>query len=464
MVVPLDSSVNIAFPYMTDHFAIGVSDTKLIVISFILTSISLLLIAGRAGDVWGHRLVFQAGLVISAVGLALVALAPTFPVLLAARVLQGTGGALLIGSSPALAIGLFPENRRGLVIGAYAMMFAVGTAGGPIIGGFLIDAWDWQAVYWYRVPIALAALILSPLLTVPASGPEKPPAFDFGGAIMLGVAIAALFIALNLAWDGGLSWAVFAVIAAIAFALFVRRQIHFTEPIIDLALFHRPWFSGFAVASLLINLAAFSIMLLTPFYLRRISGLGAAEAGLILASFPAGLAVAALATGRLLGRLDLAPANGKIGGGARPPARAQAARLLLFAPLVTGSGLWLIGGWSSATGTAAMLAAMVLTGVGLGIFQAAYFYIVTDDIPPANRGVAGSLAELTRSAGNLAAATLFFEIFRILSASSSSGDGDFLAGYQATLHWAAAISILVFVLVFIAGWGQRVGAKSGPPG
>jgi MFS family permease len=91
VVVPLDSSVNIAFPYMTDHFAIGVSDTKLIVISFILTSISLLLIAGRAGDVWGHRLVFQAGLVISAVGLALVALAPTFPVLLAARVLQGTG-------------------------------------------------------------------------------------------------------------------------------------------------------------------------------------------------------------------------------------------------------------------------------------------------------------------------------------------------------------------------------------
>ena len=112
LVAPLDSSVNVAFPYITDHYSVAASDMRLIVVSFILTTISLLLIAGRAGDVWGYRRVFQSGLLISAAALALDAAAPPFPVLLAARVIQGIGAALIVGSGPALAIGLFAENRR----------------------------------------------------------------------------------------------------------------------------------------------------------------------------------------------------------------------------------------------------------------------------------------------------------------------------------------------------------------
>ncbi len=142
VVMPLDSSVNVAFPYITDHFSLPVSDTKLIVVSFIVTSISLLLIAGRGGDVWGHRRVFQCGLLISAVALALVAWAPDFTTLLAARVLQGLGGAFLVGSGPALAIGLYFERWRGVVIGFYALMFVVGIAVGLIIGGVLTGAFD----------------------------------------------------------------------------------------------------------------------------------------------------------------------------------------------------------------------------------------------------------------------------------------------------------------------------------
>ena len=458
VAVPLDSSVNVAFPYITGHFSIPVSDTRLIVVSFILTTISLLLIAGRGGDGWGHRRVFQTGLMVSAGALALVAWAPTFTTLLAARVLQGLGGALLIGSGPALAIGLFPENRRGAVIGAYAMMFAFGTAVGPLIGGFLTNAWDWPAVFWYRVPIGLAALVLSPLLppSNTATGPrsEKPANFDFAGAVLLGAAVAALFIALNLIWAGGLSWAGFAVLAALGFGLFVRRQRRVPEPIIDLAYFRQPWFSGFAAASVAVNMASFTVMLLTPFYLARIGGLGPGAAGLILASYAAGLALAALATGRLLARMDR---------GASGAARAQAARLLVFAPLVNGAGLWLIGGWTSATGTGFMLGAMVLTGLGIGMFQASYFYLVTGAMPRANRGVAASLAEMTRSSGSLAAASLLFELFRIRAAAASGGAG-FLAGFGSTLHWAAAISLAGFLLSFIASLGRGGGAKTKPSG
>lgn len=461
LVAPLDSSVNVAFPYMTDHFSVPISDTKLIVVSFILTSISLLLISGRAGDVWGHRRVFQTGLAISAAALALDAAAPSFSILLAARVAQGVGAALIFGSGLALAIGLYPENRRGLVIGAYGMMFAAGMAGGPYIGGLLIDAWDWPAVFWFRVPIALAALAMSPLLPPPRRAapdrPETPARFDFTGAALLGAGIAALFIAINMIWAGGLTWLGFAAISVLAFAFFIRRQAYHPQPIIDLKYFRAPWFSGLAAASVLINLASFVIMLLTPFYLRRISGLGAGDAGLVLASYPAGLAVAALATGRILGAIDLRVRATHLS------ARTLAARFLVLAALVGAAGLWLVGGWNTATGLGAMLAGMVLTGLGLGIFQASYFYTVTGEIPRANRGVAGSLAEMTRATGYLAAASLLFELFRIVSddaaAAGAGADAAFLAGFQATLNWAAALSAAVFVLALVAARGQ-IGIKA----
>ena len=98
-------------------------------------------------------------------------------------------------------------------------------------------------------------------------------------------------------------------------------------------------------------------------------------------------------------------------------------------------------------------------GLGLGLFQASYFYIVTDVIAHANRGVAASLAEMTRSTGYLAAASLLFELFRLLAS-----DGGFLAGFGSTLHWAAAISLAVFLLSFIAGLWQGDGAKINPSG
>ena len=454
LVAPLDSSVNVAFPYITDHYSVAASDMRLIVVSFILTTISLLLIAGRAGDVWGYRRVFQSGLLISAAALALDAAAPPFPVLLAARVIQGIGAALIVGSGPALAIGLFAENRRGQVIGVYGMMFAAGLVAGPYLGGLLIDGFGWEAVFWYRVPVALAALALSPLLPAPGAR-EETVQFDFTGAGMLGAGIAGLFIAVNMIWTGGGVWLVFAAISVLGFAFFIRRQSHHPQPIIDLSYFRRPWFSSLAAASVLVNLASFVIMLLTPFYLRRISGLGAGDAGLILASYPLGIAVAFLATGKILGAGQLS-------------ARALAARLLILAPLVQGAGLWLIGGWGAVASLGAMLAAMGLTGLTLGMFQAAYFYTVTDEFPRSDRGVAGSLVEMTRSMGFVTAASLLFELFRIISKTAAAGgaapDAAFQAGYQTTFHLAAAISVVVFALVLLASKAQGTGANTKPTG
>ena len=115
-----------------------------------------------------------------------------------------------------------------------------------------------------------------------------------------------------------------------------------------------------------------------------------------------------------------------------------------------------------------MLAAMGLTGLTLGMFQAAYFYTVTDEFPRSDRGVAGSLVEMTRSMGFVTAASLLFELFRIISKTAAAGgaapDAAFQAGYQTTFHLAAAISVVVFALVLLASKAQGTGANTKPTG
>ncbi|NQV55303.1 MAG: MFS transporter [Rhodospirillales bacterium] len=443
LILPLDSSVNVAFPDLTHDFGVPVSQARLVVVGFILTAASLMLISGRAGDVWGHRRLFQVGLALSALALSADALAPNFAYLVAARVGQGAAGALIFGCAPALTLGLFPESRRGAAIGIYGLILALGIAIGPLIGGVLTGQWGWQAVFWYRVPIALVALALSVFIpdTKHSVAGTK---FDLSGAVVLSLALAALFAALNIAWSGHISWAPLSVAAVLGLVLFVRLQSTSPAPIIDLSYFRRPRFCLLTTTSVLINLASFVVMLLTPFYLRRVTGLDAAASGLVLAAYPIGVAAGAIIAGRVLNRLragQLASRN-----------------LLMLTPLLCAGGLGMAAQYGPATPIAVLIVTLSATGLALGLFYAAYFYFVTGAMPPENRGVSGALVELTRSAGYLFAASLLFEVFGIIAAAAGKNgaaeEAAFLEGYRWTFMVAAAISFAAFLLSLAA-------AKSG---
>src|SRR5580693_5040054 len=173
-VVPLDSAVNIAFPAITRGFDLATADIQWVVICYVLTYTALTLALGRIGDIYGHARVFRAGLAWSTVALSLCALAPTFATLLVCRFLQGIGAALILSCGAALAIGAYGEARRSRALGLYTMMFATGLTLGPWIGGALVQAWDWPAVFAFRVPIAAAALLLSRGLPAPQPAVREP--------------------------------------------------------------------------------------------------------------------------------------------------------------------------------------------------------------------------------------------------------------------------------------------------
>ncbi|MBB3897554.1 MFS transporter [Roseococcus suduntuyensis] len=421
LVVPLDSALNIAFPAITAHFGLALPGIQWIVISYVLTYGSLMLGIGRLGDILGHARVFRAGLVVSAVACLLCALAPSYPVLLACRVLQGVGAALVISCGPALVTAQVPEALRPRALGLYGLMFAAGSVLGPLLGGVLVAAFGWPGVFWFRTPLSLLALLLAWRLPG-APLPARREPFDALGAVLLAAAIGGLLLAVNQArhLEQGLAPALL-LLAALAGWGFLARSRRVAHPVLDLSVFRLPGFAALNTAVVLAHMAGFAVLLFVPYHLVGVAGLPTGWGGLVLAVSATGSMAASLAAGWGTGRVP-------------------AALLVRLGVGCTGLGLAAIAFWSAATPLPWMLAALLLHGAGLGLLTVAHAEIVTGSLPRAQRGVAGSLAMMTRTLGVVMAASLLTLVFEQVP-------GGFQAGFAASLGVAAALCALALVLL-----------------
>jgi EmrB/QacA subfamily drug resistance transporter len=439
LVVPFDSSVNFAFPFITRAFGLPIPAIQWVVIAYTLTYAALMLVFGRVGDMLGYRRIFLAGSLWSAIAFALCAMAPSYSALLAARVLQGVGAALVLSCGPALATSLHPETARTRVLGIYTMVIGLGGALGPLVAGLLVPLIDWPAVFWFRVPLALSAFLLAWLLPADTL-PAHRERFDAAGGFLLVLAISAMLLALNQLQHTGAGFAVAALVCVLAVAGFIMRESRTERPIIDLRFFRDFDFSLLNAGHAALNLAGFSVLLLVPFYLSRFGGLTAFATGLLLACSPTGTVVAAPLAARLAARV--------------------APRLLAL----LGAGGMAVGQVLIATAGATpdipvLAAAMALQGFGVGLFQVAYFDIVTASIPRSDRGVAGSLVMMTRTLGTVTGATVLMLLFQTWrDAALADGAGEvpaFLAGFGSTFRLAAALPAAVVLLAVLRGWGRR---------
>ena len=417
----LDTSVNIAFPAITRGFALSISDIQWVVICYVLTYASLLLAMGRISDTVGHALVFRIGLAWSAVALLLVGWSPGFGAMLLFRCLQGIGAALVLSCGVALVTALYGEEKRSHALGIYTMLLSIAWMLGPLLGGFLTSAWDWPAVFWFRVPIAIAPLLL--LRGMPASPPRATADhFDIIGAAALVAGLVTMLLALNRLRE--LSAIAFALLSALAFAAFIFRERRAARPIIAFDILRQPDFALLNLASVFVNLAAFSIWLLVPYFLARMPLYSLTVSGAILATAAAGAALAAPIGGRLVGR------------------RISSHQLALAGALASAGGLSLLGGWTEQTPTLLRIAELFVQGIGLGLFQLAYSDIVTAALPLRDRGVAGSLVLLTRTFGTVTAASVIFLVFDVLNTRYG-----FLPGFQKTFQFAAVLAFAAAALI-----------------
>jgi MFS family permease len=434
LVVPFDSAVNVAFPSIIHAFDLPIPAIQWVVISYTLTYAALMLVFGRVGDMLGHRRVFLCGGALGTIAFALCATAPSLAWLLCARVLQGVAAALALSCGPAIATSLYPEAARTRILGIYTMVFGLGSAGGSLIAGLLVQRYGWQAVFWFRLPLSFAAFALG--WGLPAGAPSSVrERFDLAGAALLVLAISAMLLGLNHLQPGGgaAPWLIMFFAAAGGFIWRERRAEH---PIIDLRFFHDVDFSLLNLGNVAISLVAFSIPLLMPFYFDRTAHLSAPEVGVMLATATLGTAVTALVAGRLAGRIS--PHWLAVSG-----AGATAIGEVLICRIGAGFGLL------------PLAAVMFVQGCGVGFFQVAYFDIATATIPRAQRGVAGSLVMMTRTVGVVTGATVLMLVFRTVRAGAVAAGVDdaaaFLAGFQDAFWLAAGLAGIVLVTLLLRG-------------
>jgi MFS family permease len=430
-VVPLDSAVNIAFPSITGSFGLPIEMIQWVVICYVLTHASLMLAFGRLGDVFGYGRVFRAGLLWNGVAFLLCAAAPSFGWLLFFRVLQGIGAALILSCAPALVTGFFPEDRRSRALAIFTMMHALGSAGGPLLGGLLVDFWGWPSVFWFRAPIAVTALVFLKLPAAPRRGRREP--VDIVGAGLLALAISTLLLALNQLQQ--LERHVIPVLAlggitAASFFGFMRWERRVAQPIVNLDFFRIGGFATINGASVLVYLTSFSVLLFAPYYLVRFTDLSLPLAGAVLAASFAGSIAASPLAGRMIEHL---PAAGVAALGA----------------VLNGAGLFLIGGWDVGISPLVIIAPLALQGFGVGLFQVAYMDLVMGTLPAQHRGVAGSLAMLTRTLGVVTGATLLTLVFHslegLLPANGGAAADGFLLAFRATFRLAGIASAVTGV-------------------
>jgi len=432
LVVPLDSMVNLDFPSIIQRFNLGIPDIQWVVISYTLTHASLLLVFGRVGDMIGHRRIFLFGTAWSGMAFILCGAAPSYGWLLFARCLQGVGAGLVLSCGAALVTGFVAETRRARVLGLYTMMFGLGSALGPLIAGVIVSRWGWSAVFWARAPLALGSCALGFALPVPpparTGGREQ---FDAIGAALLVLSISTLLLTLNRLRVPELA-AAFGVVTLLGMAGFVWQERRVRQPIIDLRFFRIAGFTGVNLGHALMNLAGFAIMLLMPFYLDRVARLPPLSLGLVLATSPLGMMLAAPIAGRLAGQLS-------------------PRRLTVAGAVCAALGLGGIAAMAGQVGIGVLCLAMFVQGFGQGLFQVAYFDIVTGTIPRQDRGVAGSLGMLTRTGGVVLGATVLMLAFQTLrgmvAAQGGTDAAAFLFGLRGAFTLAAGLSTLVLVLL-----------------
>lgn len=289
------SIVTLALPVLQERLGASFAALQWVVNAYALLLGGLILVGGSAGDRLGRRRVFIVGMAVFATASWLCALAPDVETLIAARALQGVGGALLVPQSLAIISAAFPAEIRGRAIGTWAAAAAITTALGPPLGGLLVDWLGWRSIFYINLPMAVTAAWLA-LAHVPESRDESASgALDWRGAGLVVVAFGLLTTGFTQLADaaGATNFALAALLlGSIALVLFVRVERSAHNPLMPLSLFASRAFSGANITTVFLYAALSGVMFLLPFELMARRGLSATAVGLSL--LPFGLIIGSL--------------------------------------------------------------------------------------------------------------------------------------------------------------------------
>jgi EmrB/QacA subfamily drug resistance transporter len=385
-MVMLDSTVvNLALKTIQIKMHASYSEVQWIVDAFVLALASLLLTGGTRGDLFGRRRAFISGLALFTGGSVLCALAPSTSFLIGSRVVQGVGGALMLPSTLSIITNTFRDPReRARAIGLWAGISGLALAVGPLIGGTLVDRFDWQSIFWINVPIGVVALIMAALF-VPESSDRAGRSLDLPGQVTAVVGLVALtyaFIEANTyGWTSPRIVSCF-VVSVVALGLFLVIELRGRSPLLQLKFFRSGTFSGANLVGVIVSFAFFGVIFFLSLFMQEVQGYSPTEAGALQLPATLGIMVAAIVSGRIVGRI-----------GARLP--------ITVGLLMTGTALLFLTSLSPTSGYASFWYWLLLMGVGNGLIMSPMTTAIMGTVPAPRAGMASATSNTMRQVGSV---------------------------------------------------------------
>lgn len=442
----LDGSIiNVALPTLVRSLNADFPTIQWVVLSYLLTLATLLLGIGRLADMYGKKPLYTVGFVIFTIGSVLCGLSPTAGWLIAARVVQGVGAAMILALGLAIVTEAFPENERGKALGIGGSIVSVGIVVGPTLGGLIIETLSWHWIFFVNLPVGILGT-LAAVRFLPDSYPGERQRFDYVGAIFLCISLLALSLALTLGQELGFTAQpilILFVIFAIFIVLFVWQERRHPQPMIDLRLFKNALFTVNLVTGFIVFVAIGGMIILIPFYLELVMGLRTGQVGLLMAVLPVGLGVVAPLSGALSDRV-----------GTR---------------LITVIGLLLIAvayfsmsTLRTDTTTLGFILRYLLMGTGIGVFQSPNNSAVMGAVPRSRLGIASGLLAITRTLGQTTGIAVIGAIWaaRVFEYAGGPIEGGATAANRLAqvrgLHDTfLGVAIFILLALLIGLWGLR---------
>ncbi len=435
----LDASiVTLTFRPMEREFAAPLAAVQWVSLAYLLVLVALLTPAGRIADAIGRKLVYGYGFAVFTVGSAACAFAPSLGVLVAFRVLQAAGAAMLQANSVGLVTTSAPPGRLRLGLSIQAAAQAIGRGHGPTLGGLLTPTGGWRAVYWINVPVGCLAIVAGRYLLPRTRERSQAASFDWPGAALLGTASVTLLVALSVV--GGLpapDWlgALMAATAAAATVAFAIRQRHAPHPLIPHELVRSARITLGLAGALLGYLVLFGPLVLVPQLLAGHGGV--VRTGLILSALPAGFGVAALTAEAVL-----------------PPGLRNRTRGSIGAAACAAAMVMLIFMSSSAVGIVLLLG---LAGLSLGILVPANNALIMRTGAASSAGTLGGLVNMARGIGTTLGIAL---VTLALHTGGSAGPARHPDGTLAFAMLAAAAACAAVIALTIRPLPDAPGGKA----
>lgn len=431
------SIANVALPTLVDAFGASFQATQWVVLAYLLAITALVVGAGRLGDIVGRRRLLLAGLAIYTTASVACGLAPSLPVLVTARAVQGMGAAILMSLTMAFVGEIVPKGRTGSAMGLLGTMSAVGTALGPSLGGVLIAAFGWRAIFLVGVPLSLLALVLAyRALPVGRDEPATRASFDYVGTMLLAFALAAYALAMTLGRGSfgvlNIAMLVITAIGAVAFILVEKNRA--SAPLLHLAIFRDAALRAGLATSALVSTVVMATLVVGPFYLALALGLDAATVGLVMSAGPIVAALTGVPAGRIVDRF-----------GTR--------RMIVAGLVAMTAGCSALAAIPMPFGIPGYAGPLVVTTAGYALFQAANNTAVMADVPTDRRGVVSGLLNLSRNLGLVTGTAAMGAVFALAAGDIVTASPYAVAtGMRVTFAVAA---ILIVVAMLIAARAKR---------